>query len=123
MKYRQREGKKQKQLTARNTGKRISTQRRKEAKARTQQGEEFACFWEEFLYHRSYSRLVQRNGGHNQIIFRGRGSNMKVRNNYRKGARLVIGAGMAGNLLVLPLGSRAATYAYTDLNPSGFEPS
>jgi len=35
-------------------------------------------------------------------------------------ARLVLGAAMAGNLLDLPLASQAATYSFTDLNPTGF---
>ena len=43
--------------------------------------------------------------------------------NYRTAVRLALGAAMAVNLLALPLTSQAATYSYTDLNPSGFEGS
>src|SRR5438309_755002 len=39
---------------------------------------------------------------------------------YQMMARLVFGAVVSGNLLGMPLVSRAATYSYTDLNPSGF---
>ena len=39
---------------------------------------------------------------------------------YRTAARLVLGAAMAAKFLALPLASRATTYSYTDLNPSGF---
>ncbi len=48
---------------------------------------------------------------------------MNTIKNYRTAARLVLAAAMAGNLLALPLASQAATYSYTDLNPSGFKSS
>jgi len=40
--------------------------------------------------------------------------------NYRTAARLVLGAAAAGDLLAVALASQAATYSFTDLNPSGF---
>src|SRR5437588_12954646 len=40
--------------------------------------------------------------------------------NHRRTARLALGVAMAGNLLAIPLASQAATYSYTDLNPTGF---
>ena len=48
---------------------------------------------------------------------------MNTIKNYRTAARLALAAAMAGNLLALPLASQAATYSYTDLNPSGFKSS
>ena len=46
-------------------------------------------------------------------------TNMNRIQNYRTAARLALETAMA--ILALPMVSHAATYSYTDLNPSGLE--